>query len=64
MQPKGIRIGTKLYLGFTTVVIIFGAICLFQILRINMLAELQDEGAGRASDALVVKDISERVAGV
>jgi methyl-accepting chemotaxis protein len=58
---KDIKIGIKLYTAFATVVIIFGAICLFQIQRMNMLGTLQDEGAQRGSDALEIKDIANKV---
>jgi len=57
MRIKDLKIGTKLYISFITVVLIFSAVAVYQIFGMMHLSELQDEGAGRASDALEVTNI-------
>ncbi len=63
MKFSDLKIGTKLIGGFLAVVLIFGAAATYQIMKMGDLAELQDEGAQRAVDALAVKDIANRVGG-
>lgn len=57
MKISDLRIGTKLISSFVLVIIIFGAIAGYQIVRMTGLAALQDEGAQRASDAVELNDI-------
>ncbi len=57
MKISDLRIGTKLIMSFVLVILIFGAIAAYQILRMQGLAVLQDEGAQRASDAVEMNDI-------
>jgi hypothetical protein len=52
MRIADLKIGTKLYGSFLTVVLIFILVATFQILRMGRLGELQDTGAGRARDAV------------
>lgn len=56
-----LKIGPKLIIGFLVVVAIFGAAVYYQIRTFQNLANLQDEGAKRAEDALKIKDIHNRV---
>ncbi len=57
MKISDLRIGTKLVSSFVLVILIFGAIASYQILRMSNLGELQDEGAQRAEDAVELNDI-------
>ncbi|MDH5230647.1 MAG: methyl-accepting chemotaxis protein [Gammaproteobacteria bacterium] len=52
------RIGHRLYGAFFAVILFFAGLGAFQIIQTQSLADLQDEGAGRAKDAMAVKDIS------
>jgi len=61
MKISNLKIGVKLILGFVLVVVIFGAIALYQILNFNNLSALQDAGAKRADDALALSAIETRV---
>ena len=54
---RNLKIGAKLVLGFLSVVALFGAIAIYQITTLGRLAELQDEGAKRAEDAIKLNDI-------
>jgi methyl-accepting chemotaxis protein len=58
MRIKDWKIGTKLFLSFFAVVLIFCAVAGFQIIRMGNLGNLQDEGAMRAKDALIVSEIA------
>lgn len=58
MKIKDLKIGTKLLLSFLAVVLIFCAVAGFQILKMGDLGSLQDEGAMRAKDALIVSEIA------
>jgi len=58
---KNMKIGTKILLGFMAVLLIFAVVIGYQLTQMNTLGELQDEGAGRSEDALIIKDISNRV---
>jgi methyl-accepting chemotaxis protein len=64
MKLNNLRIGVKLAAGFILVIAIFLGVALFQIYSLTSLSELQDEGAGRAEDAVEVLTISKRVDGV
>lgn len=55
------KIGSKLILGFLAVVLIFGAASVYQIIQLRVLADLQDEGARRAKDAIEISNIADRV---
>ena len=57
MKLGDLKIGTKLFLSFFAVVLIFTSIAAFQILKMGNLGELQDEGGARAKDALTVTRI-------
>ena len=50
--------------GFFLVVIIFALSAVYQVVNLNKLADLQDEGAGRATDATEVQAIMERMVNV
>ncbi|MDH5545102.1 MAG: methyl-accepting chemotaxis protein [Gammaproteobacteria bacterium] len=52
------RIGQRLYGAFFAVILLFAGLASYQIVNTIELSELQDEGAGRASDAMAIKDIS------
>ena len=64
MNIKNFKIGTKLAAGFILVILIFVGVAAYQIYSLSSLSALQDEGAGRADDALEVSAISKRVDGV
>ena len=64
MNIKNFKIGTKLAAGFILVVLIFVGVAAYQIFSLSSLSALQDEGAGRADDALEISAISKRVDGV
>jgi methyl-accepting chemotaxis protein len=64
MSIKNLKIGTKLAIGFILVITIFIGVAVYQIFSLGSLADLQDEGAGRADDALEISTISKRVDGV
>lgn len=55
------KIGSKLILGFLAVVLIFGSTSVYQIIQLRVLADLQDEGAKRAKDAMEISNIADRV---
>ena len=57
MGFKDVKIGGKLIIAFVTVIVIFGGILTYQVASIRKLTQLQDEGAGRADDALTLNDI-------
>ncbi len=52
------KIGQRLYGAFFLIIALFAAATTFQILQMKNLAALQDEGAGRALDAMAIKDIN------
>ncbi|MDH3393205.1 MAG: methyl-accepting chemotaxis protein [Desulfobulbaceae bacterium] len=62
MGSKKLGIGAKLYLSFGGVMMVFVCVCLYQIMGMNRLGGLQDEGAGRNEDALKVERIGKRMA--
>ncbi len=51
------KIGGKLLLSFATVVAIFVFVGIYLIISFGRLAALQDEGAGRANDAIEINNI-------
>ena len=57
MRLNDLRIGTKMVGSFVLVILIFGAIAGFQIIKMNELGTLQDEGASRADDNVEIKAI-------
>ncbi len=57
MGFKDVKIGGKLIIAFLAVILIFGGISAYQVFSLRKLAQLQDEGAGRAEDALALNDI-------
>ncbi len=61
MSLKDFRIGIKLTSGFILVVIIFIAVSSFQLYSISNMSKLQDEGAQRADDAVVVTTLREHI---
>jgi len=52
------KIGQRLFGGFFLVIAIFVASTTFQIVQLGNLTDLQDEGAGRAEDAMTIKDMN------
>ncbi len=58
MKINDWKIGTKLFLSFFAVVLIFCGVAGFQILKMSNLGELQDAGALRAKDAIMVSEIT------
>ena len=61
MKFKNLKIGTRLYLGFLAVIVIFFLTSAYQIININELGLLQEESAGRAEDTVAIMSISHRV---
>lgn len=58
------KIGQRLFGAFAIVIAIFAGATLYQIIAVNELRDLQDEGAGRAEDALFIKDVVSRTEGI
>ena len=58
------KIGGKLILSFLIVVAIFTAISVYMIMNYTSLSALQDEGAGRADDAVEINHILEGFLGL
>lgn len=52
------RIGQRLFGAFFLVIAVFVGATVFQFIELDNLTELQDEGAGRAEDAMAIKDIN------
>jgi methyl-accepting chemotaxis protein len=63
MNFADLKMGKKLIGSFSLVVLIFCGIGIYQIIAMNHLAQLQDEGAGRANEALEIAKIMERLDG-
>jgi methyl-accepting chemotaxis protein len=61
MNFKNFKIGVKLMTGFVSVVAIFGFITVYQIIQMQSLGELQDNGAARSRDSQAVMQIVNRV---
>jgi len=55
------KISQRLYGAFGAVILIFAASVFFTVMEIQKLADLQDEGAGRARDVFNVKNVIRRV---
>jgi len=50
------KISQKLFIGFLSVVVIFVIFAIYELWEINKLGKIQDEGAKRAEDALLVQE--------
>lgn len=50
------KISQKLLLGFSSIVTIFVIFAIYEIVELNKLSNLQDEGAGRAEDSVMVME--------
>ncbi|OLN30905.1 Methyl-accepting chemotaxis protein I (serine chemoreceptor protein) [Desulfovibrio sp. DV] len=61
---KHIKVGYKLFGGFTLVIAIFIGLAAYQLVAMEHLGTIQDEGAKRALDAKAVMDVSLRVSGL
>ncbi|MDH5407691.1 MAG: methyl-accepting chemotaxis protein [Gammaproteobacteria bacterium] len=55
------KISQRLYGAFAAVILIFVGSVVFTVIEIQKLAELQDEGAGRARDVASIKNVVRRV---
>lgn len=53
---SNMKIAQKMLIGFSSIVVIFIFFAIYEILELNKLAELQDEGAGRANDSVMVME--------
>ncbi len=58
---KNMKLGTKIFGAVLFVVLLFSAVAVYQMFSMQTLGILQDEGAGRAGDALKVNQVLERV---
>jgi len=58
---KNMKLGTKIFGAVLFVVLLFSAVAVYQMVSMQTLGILQDEGAGRAGDALKVNQVLERV---
>ena len=61
---KNLKLGTKIFGGILFVILLFSAVAVYQMFSMSRLGVLQDEGAGRAEDALRVNAVLQRVAEV
>lgn len=50
------RISQKLFIGFLSVVVIFVIFAVYELWEINRLGKIQDDGAKRSEDALLVQE--------
>jgi len=57
MRIGNIKIGTRLLLGITCIIVLFSGVVLMQILKMNTLGVLQDAGAKRGQDVIAIMDI-------
>ncbi|MFZ5571188.1 MAG: methyl-accepting chemotaxis protein [Thermodesulfobacteriota bacterium] len=64
MKFSDIKIGKKLFGGFSAVVLLFVIVTAYQIFQMHRLSALQDEGAGRSRDSLHIGEIVSQVNGV
>ncbi|MDH5446849.1 MAG: methyl-accepting chemotaxis protein [Gammaproteobacteria bacterium] len=55
------KIAQRLYGAFGAVILVFAGSVFFTVLEIQNLADLQDEGAGRARDVAEIKNVVRRV---
>lgn len=55
------KISQRLYGAFGAVILIFAGSVFFTVMEIQKLADLQDEGAGRARDVAEIKNVVRRV---
>jgi methyl-accepting chemotaxis protein len=61
MKSRGLmmnhmKISQKLFIGFLSVVVIFVIFAIYELWEINNLGKIQDEGAKRSEDALLVQE--------
>lgn len=61
MKLSDFKIGQQLMGGFLAVVVIFVASALYQVAQMGNLADLQDEGAGRAKDSISIAKVELRL---
>jgi hypothetical protein len=59
MKFKDLKIGTKLVLSFSLIILVFVGVSLYQLQKIHALKKLQDEGSVRAEDAVYVVQTSD-----
>lgn len=52
-----LKIGTKLLIGFSTLIFLFLIVSVFALYEITALSEIQDAGAKRADDAITLHEI-------
>ena len=57
MKIKDMKIGTRLGGGIVIIMFVLCCVILFQINRMNIMGEMQDEGAKRTADAIQVMEI-------
>lgn len=53
---SAMKISKKLYYGFSTIVLVFLLFAVYEMVEVNNLSDLQDEGAGRAKDSVMVME--------
>ncbi|MYL83535.1 HAMP domain-containing protein [Desulfovibrio aerotolerans] len=61
---KHLKVGYKLFGGFTLVIAIFVALAVYQLTTIEHLGAIQDAGAKRAQDSKAIMEVSVRLAGL
>ncbi|KHK00560.1 methyl-accepting chemotaxis protein [Desulfovibrio sp. TomC] len=61
---KHIKVGSKLFGGFTLVIAIFIALAVYQVVTLEHLGGIQDAGAKRALDDKAVMEVALRVSGL
>lgn len=64
MKLADIRIGTKIFVAFLLVVALFSGIGSYQLLKLDLLAELQDAGAKRSMEALQLARLEAETAAI
>lgn len=57
MKISNMKIGTKLFVSFIAVIVVFVAILGYMLLNMFNLKRLEDESAGRSSDALRINEV-------
>lgn len=53
---SAMKISKKLYYGFSSIVIVFLLFAVYEMFEVNKLSDLQDEGANRAKDSVMVME--------
>lgn len=51
------KIRTKLFLGFASLILLFFIVSLFSIIELTTLSDLQDSGAKRSKDAIIIHEL-------